>query len=563
MEVHGQPSILSDALGSCIRSRWRKGKGDFVHGHLRLTQDTELDAENNGDTELQNSDSKWSTHAGTDEGKRTSSHALTQTSSTAQSVDNARSRGDLNEAEKADAQIHARNSVIVMFAAGCVLNAFFGLASLESSINSDGGVGQMCVALSFFPSVISVTFLLPFLLRRIGAIALLRLSMIPCLGYVAAHFNVIPAVLLTMCGVWGVFVMMIGTSVTVLATCSAIDYASIYGVQAQPMISRFSSILYLGLVSAYVFGPAISSLVLHNPPSPPNNTTGSTSSTTECHRSSDGVILRERDKNVLLSVYLGLVMLGILLTFGLRKASSTSIKARLASSTASQQITATLRLVGNIDLLLLIPIFFGSGLQKGFFSADFTSFFITPCLGVAYVGYATATFGVTNLFITLLLPHVMKQVNTAVLVVMMAGLQCTVLLWLIFWSRTSNAPLLYSLAAVWGVSDATWNICTAVTVGIVFPRDQEAANSNFRVWQGLGFGMAAMYSQRIGKCLEQMKVKLAYTILYTVFAAVTFSILEARQRRLRALRDRRKNGTDTVELSPTPRLRAESADASS
>eukprot|EP00117_Sycon_ciliatum_P020862 scpid95028/ scgid18452/ len=325
-----EPSILSDTLGGWTLSGWRKRRHDGNGCRLPTHEAGEDDLSTGTEHENEHQQANHG-HASTTEGDWRSSTDLTPTSSLCTSR-------YLSAAGKKDAQIHARNCFIVMFAVACVLNAFFGLASLESSINSDGGLGQACVALSFFPSVVTVTFLLPFLLRRLGAIRTARLSMVPCLGYVAAHFQVQPASLLTMCALWGAFLMMQNTSVTTMVTCSAIDYAAIYKVPADRMISRFSSILYLGLMSAFVFGPTISSLVLHNPPRPSNNMT-SMSRSRECNEISDTLILEQRDKHVLLSVYLALVLIGILITFAMRTPSSTSIKAKLASSTASQQIT--------------------------------------------------------------------------------------------------------------------------------------------------------------------------------------------------------------------------------
>ncbi|XP_065180775.1 protein unc-93 homolog A-like [Sycon ciliatum] len=452
----------------------------------------------------------------------------------------------LTAAEKRDARTHARNCFVALISLTSVLTAFFGLQALESSINSDGGLGQACVALTYFPSILSVTFLSPFLIRRLGVQRVFRLSLFSYLPFTAAHFHVIPGVLLSVCGFLGLFNMMLGVSATVLVTCSAIDYAAIYGISPDRVMPRFSSILYVGLVTAYVTGPSISSLVLHNPPRAYGN---GSASTYQCHDIDETLVLKQKDRYLLLSIYLVLIVVGILNSFRLRSVSSTAIKARLASATACDQITATLRLIGNIDLLLLIPIFFGSGLQKAYMASDFTSFFITPCLGVAYVGYSIACMGAANLCTTMVLPSVMKHVNRAVLVMGATVVQSSILAFLIFWHRTRSAPLLYSLAVAWGAADATWNISTCVMIGIAFPRDQEAASSNFRVWQGLGLSLGALYSQRIGKCVPQMRIKLGYILMYSVLAALTYAFVELRQRRRHQAQCVRKKQGTTLELA--------------
>ena len=63
-------------------------------------------------------------------------------------------------------------------------------------------------------------------------------------------------------------------------------------------------------------------------------------------------------------VYLRSMLLGHTFLIGLQ--------AKLATASAWEQITATIRLVGDIRLLLLIPAFMSSGLTKELIQVDIT-----------------------------------------------------------------------------------------------------------------------------------------------------------------------------------------------
>ena len=190
--------------------------------------------------------------------------------------------------QRRDAKINARNVVLVSLGMACLVCPLFGLQALESSINDTGGIGSACLALSYTPALFSVTFLSPYLMRKINVRRTVQLSALPYVGFVAVHFKVIAGPYLTMCGVFGLFLMIIGTSITVLTTSSAIDYAALYGVDSGPVLAQFSSVLYLGLASGYLSGPLASSAILRSPEPSSTNMTASHNQG-ECGNAADKV----------------------------------------------------------------------------------------------------------------------------------------------------------------------------------------------------------------------------------------------------------------------------------
>jgi hypothetical protein len=45
----------------------------------------------------------------------------------------------------------------------------------------------------------------------------------------------------------------------------------------------------------------------------------------------------------------------------------------------------------------------------------------------------------------------------------------------------------YVLAALWGVADAIWQTQINALYGVAFKNNEEAAFSNYRLWESMGF----------------------------------------------------------------------------
>eukprot|EP00117_Sycon_ciliatum_P040947 scpid41716/ scgid5055/ UNC93-like protein len=444
------------------------------------------------------------------------------------SDDSTESSWDVNRKTK-DARVHALNCLLMILGSMCVLTAIFGIQSLESSINSVGGLGQGCLGLLYGLGIISVTFLAPVLLRRLGPPRVLRLCMLPVALFLGAHFEVLPAVFLSACTLMGMFMMMFMASLSVITTTAAIDYASIYRVARAPMIARFSSMLFVGLVMSYFTGPLLSSLILENPTSFHGN--GSAGHVRQCTDSKEKMAVADKERYELLIVYSVLVLVAFCVFCLVGNASETSIKARLASATAWQQITATLRLLGDFDMLMCIPWIFFTGMAKEMITNNYTQFFVAPCLGVGNVGFSIASFGAANVLVTALMPVMLRRTGRPLLAAVAASLEIAVLMVLLYWQRSPNAAVLYTLPAVWGAADAIWNVEMSIVIGVVFPSQQEAAYSNHRAWQGFGFGVSALYSSRFDSCFEQLRRKLWFFVALLLLSMILYAILEWRIRR--------------------------------
>ena len=53
--------------------------------------------------------------------------------------------------------------------------------------------------------------------------------------------------------------------------------------------------------------------------------------------------------------------------------------------------------------------------------------------------------------------------------------------------RRTGLPVVFALAGLWGVADAIWQTQINALYGVLFSSDEEAAFSNYRLWESFGF----------------------------------------------------------------------------
>ena len=67
--------------------------------------------------------------------------------------------------------------------------------------------------------------------------------------------------------------------------------------------------------------------------------------------------------------------------------------------------------------------------------------------------------------------------------------------YLLFWRPDPNQPMIFFIiSGLWGVGDAVWQTQINGLYGTLFRRNKEAAFSNYRLWESLGFVIAYAYS---------------------------------------------------------------------
>ena len=162
-------------------------------------------------------------------------------------------------------------------------------------------------------------------------------------------------------------------------------------------------------------------------------------------------------------------------------------------------LVATGRQMRKWKQMLLIPLTVWSGLEQGFFGADFTAGFVTCAFGVDKVGYVIVTYGICDSACSLGLSLLIKKFGRVPLFLMAAFINLAVILVLRLWiPNPSEFYVLFVIAALWGISDAIWQTQINTLYGVLFTGEETTGGfSNYRLWESAGFILAYILQSHV------------------------------------------------------------------
>lgn len=97
------------------------------------------------------------------------------------------------------------------------------------------------------------------------------------------------------------------------------------------------------------------------------------------------------------------------------------------------------------------------------------------------------------------------------------------------WRITTNEKddyILYLIPLAWGIADGAWQTQVNSLYGVLFESNQEAAFTNFRLWESLGFALSYAYSSYL--CTD---VKLKLLLVYLTLGMVGYLLIETTLRK--------------------------------
>lgn len=197
------------------------------------------------------------------------------------------------------------------------------------------------------------------------------------------------------------------------------------------------------------------------------------------------------------------------------------------SLTGKDLLIATFRHMKKKKQILIIPLTFWSGIEQGFFGADFTAAFVTCAYGVHIVGRVLIAYGACDALASAGFGFVIKKIGRIPVFILGALINVSVIITMFSWAPTSSSvEVVYVLAALWGVADAIWQTQINALYGVLFASDEEAAFSNYRLWESFGF-LLAFITQASGVCVFP---KLIITVVVLSVAMAGYLMLEMLER---------------------------------
>ncbi|KAF2344166.1 Major facilitator superfamily [Trinorchestia longiramus] len=124
----------------------------------------------------------------------------------------------------------------------------------------------------------------------------------------------------------------------------------------------------------------------------------------------------------------------------------------------------------------------------GVFSALKGTAFVSCGLGVHMVGYVMICYGLCDALCSVCFSPMVKLVGRVPVFVLGATANVSMIILFFIWQPNSDEMYVFFIAAaVWGIADAVWQTQINAFYGVIFPGEAEAAFSNYRMWESVGF----------------------------------------------------------------------------
>jgi len=449
---------------------------------------------------------------------------------------------------RSEKKIIYKNVLLISFSFLLLFVAFESMSKLQSSINVVNNLGTWNNATVYASLILSCMFLPSILIKKLKV----KWTLVVCIFCyslnIAAQFypefyTLIPTA----------FILGLGAAPMWSAKCTYLTqvahrFAGLDGVDPEPVVVKFFGIFFFFFQCNSIIGNIISTTVLSS--GMENDFTqisdkemAATCGSSYCPAQLDDSENTDESENdnfdtditkiyTIAAIYLGCSFSAALVIAifvnPLTRFGEDDRQQGKSSLTGKDLLVATFRHMKKKKQILVIPLTFWSGIEQGFFGADFTAGFVTCAYGVHTVGRVLIVYGVCDALASVGFGFIIKKVGRIPVFILGALINVSVIITMFSWSPSiSGVGVVYLLAGLWGTADAIWQTQINALYGVLFASDEEAAFSNYRLWESMGF-LVAFITQASGVCILP---KLILTLCVLFVAMVGYLILEVMERK--------------------------------
>lgn len=414
-----------------------------------------------------------------------------------------------------------KNVLLISVAFLLLFVAFESMSKLQSSINKVKNLGTWANAMVYFSLVLSCMFVPSLLIKHLKAKWTLVLCVFSYSTYIAAQFYPRFYTLLPTAFILGIGAAPMWSAKCLYLTQIANRMAAIHKTDTEPYVVKFFGIFFFFFQCNSVLGNIISTVVLSGDRNEtldtsevgelacgsaycPDTLTSDSEETTN-ETKIDNFQTSSSSIYTLAGIYLACSICAALVIAlfvdPLTRFGEDERRSDKSHLSGLQLLFATFRQMRTKKQLLIIPLTIWSGIEQGFFGADFTAGFVTCAYGVHIVGRVLICYGVFDALASVSFGFVIKLVGRVPIFILGACINVGVLIALFSWTPTPDTQIVvYILAALWGIGDAIWQTQINALYGVLFASEEEAAFSNYRLWESLGF-LIAFITQASGACV--------------------------------------------------------------
>lgn len=440
-----------------------------------------------------------------------------------------------------------KNVLLIGFAFMIHFTAFWGASNLQSSVNSEAALGTFTLA-SIYGSLLLSNILLPALVMKwLGCKWTIALTFIVYMPFILSQFHpkfytLIPAGLAVGLG-GGPLWCAKCTYLTIISEA----YAKIAGINSETVVTRFFGIFFMFYSFSQVWGNLISSAVLSSGDVAASNETMSffinTTKSTDIEEVSNkcganfcpGVITSDAVPNLvpppsykinmIASIYFFCMVAAVLIvSVGVDKMSRyrKGRKVTRTEITGWRLLIVTLKHSTQPLQILILPIIMFIGAEQAFLAAEYTSAYVGCGWGISNIGFVMICFGACNGIASIFSGSLVKITGRGPLICAAFILHVALLITLLFWiPGPHNSWIFFVVSGLWGVCDALWLVQINSYSGILFPGKEEAAFSNFRLWESTGSVITYILSPYL--C---MNIKIYLLLLLLVIGVAGYTAVE-------------------------------------
>ncbi|UJR11248.1 hypothetical protein I4U23_015430 [Adineta vaga] len=400
-----------------------------------------------------------------------------------------------------------KNVLAISMAFLLQFTAFNGMGNLQSSLNTEANVGVNSLSIIYVFLIFSSIFLPHPLMTILGLKWTLIISQVPYLIFMTANYYpkaylMYPAAVLV-----GLAAAPLWTSKCSYLSNMGTVYAIEKNLDKTAVINRFFGIFFMFFQSCQIWGNLISYLILT-----PENKLSSVSAARI--NTSTSILFTMYDKcgaqfseqeyqstevpnkidrktvDILCIIYVCLCISSILLLiiFLDQRRTTSRDKTSVMIRNSVKLLVSTIKHMRHMDQILLIPMSIWCGLELTYIFTIFTKAFISCTFSAKYVGLIMIAFGLCDSIGSFVFGQLVKLIGRWPCFVIAALINYALMITMLFWYPSSNQIIvLFIIAGLWGVADSVWQSQTSALYGVLFNETNEAAFSNYRLWESAGF----------------------------------------------------------------------------
>eukprot|EP00105_Crassostrea_gigas_P005147 XP_011418630.1 PREDICTED: protein unc-93 homolog A-like [Crassostrea gigas] len=434
-----------------------------------------------------------------------------------------------------------KNLLVISFAFCFLFTAFQSLSNLQSTLNKEEGVGTGGLAILYASLVVSCMFTPSVAIAKLGCKWTIALSMCCYVVYMAANFYAVWALMVPASIIIGFGAATLWSAKCTYLTQMAVWYSKLTGATQDDIVNRFFGFFFMFFQTSQIWGNLISSEIFSQRPENESLYLDLSKSELEsCGANFDPTI--EENKTTLqkpelekvytvCGIYTGCAVVAVIIIVVLLD------KIKLDKDNHDQYGKFSFdTLIATFShwwrspyQKLLMVLTFYSGVEQGFVGGDYTKSYIGCALGIWNIGYIMICYGVVDAACSFLFGRLVQFVGHIPFFILAfllhGGVQITLMLWV---PDPDRVYLFYIFAALWGMGDAVIQTQINAYYGYLFTDHSEAAFSNYRLWESLGFILAFGYGNFVR---TDIKLYLTFTVL--VVGMYLYGVTEYLERRAR------------------------------